>query len=371
MSSHNSNDDMEVIGPEDLEDSPPPSDEHLKQDSSITVRDLVKEDFTSTTDNFPEEAKNEDLIEVSTSDTSGDTEQIGEIVDVDVKNSSATTRDDDDDPPIEILQAPTPPIEILLAPTPPIEILKEPSPDNVPEQLDAVDKLESTQTSTPPIVVSPKLAAASPKPVEAAPKPVEAAPKPVEAAPKSVEAPTEPVQAVPEPIQAAPEPVQAAPEPVQAAPEPVQVVPEPVQVQAAPEPVPANPKPQVVATRPTVTTERPAATLEEVDDEEDDDDIDETLTERLIGLTEMFPDFVRNGSVNLVKGSWSLTQSCYSLGRAAAWVVFSSATILFMPVMIESERLQLQDQQKAQKNQILLGPGAAVSGGPSLGPPPI
>ena len=28
-----------------------------------------------------------------------------------------------------------------------------------------------------------------------------------------------------------------------------------------------------------------------------------------------------------------------------------------MPVMIETERLQLQDAQKAQKNQILLGPG--------------
>merc|ERR1711942_260966 len=133
---------------------------------------------------------------------------------------------------------------------------------------------------------------------------------------------------------------------------------------AAPSPAPA---PQPVSVRPAVTAERPAATLEEVDD----DDIDETLTERLIGLTEMFPDFVRNGSVSLVKGSWTLAQSRYSLTRAASWVVFSSATILFMPVMIESERLQLQDQQKAQKNQILLGPGAAVSGGPALGPPPI
>merc|ERR1719410_765286 len=102
----------------------------------------------------------------------------------------------------------------------------------------------------------------------------------------------------------------------------------------------ANPitQPAQVAVRPSVTVERPAATLEEVDDdEEDDDDIDETLTERLIGLTEMFPDFVRDGSVSVVKGSWSLTQSCYSLARAASWVIFSSATILFMPVMIESE----------------------------------
>ena len=52
-----------------------------------------------------------------------------------------------------------------------------------------------------------------------------------------------------------------------------------------------------------VTAARPAATLEEVgdEDEEDEEDIDETLMERLVGLTEMFPDFVTNGTVSLVK----------------------------------------------------------------------
>jgi len=109
----------------------------------------------------------------------------------------------------------------------------------------------------------------------------------------------------------------------------------------------------------------------EEDDEEDDDDIDETLTERLIGLTEMFPDGLRTGSVSLVKGSWSLTKSAYGMGRSAAWIVFSTAAILFMPVMIETERLSIMDQQKQQKTQMLLGPGVASSGPPSLGPPPI
>ena len=67
----------------------------------------------------------------------------------------------------------------------------------------------------------------------------------------------------------------------------------------APDPAPA-PEPAV---RPVVTATRPAATLEEVEDdgEEDDDDIDETLAERLLGLTEMFPDFVTNGTVSIVK----------------------------------------------------------------------
>merc|ERR1712080_541748 len=124
-----------------------------------------------------------------------------------------------------------------------------------------------------------------------------------------------------------------------------------------------------MGTRPAVTPARPAATLEEEDD--DEDEVDETLIERLVGLTEMFPQFIRNGSVSLAKGSMALSQASFSFAKAATWVIFSTATILFMPVMIETERLQLQDQQKAMKNQILLGPGMAQSGGPALGPPPI
>ena len=93
-----------------------------------------------------------------------------------------------------------------------------------------------------------------------------------------------------------------------AAPEPV-VAPEPV-LEASPAPAPqpaaAPSRPPVVATRPQVTPARPAATLEEevsehqdwpcyqffkllLQDDEEDDDFDETLSERLIGLTEMFP----------------------------------------------------------------------------------
>jgi len=134
-------------------------------------------------------------------------------------------------------------------------------------------------------------------------------------------------------------------------------------------PAPA-PEPSV---RPVVTATRPAATLEEVEDdgEEDDDDIDETLAERLLGLTEMFPDFVTNGTTSIFKNSVSLTKWSYSMGRTVSFIVFSSAALLFMPIMIETERLQIQDQQKAQKTQMLLGAGVATSGAPSIGPPPI
>jgi len=126
------------------------------------------------------------------------------------------------------------------------------------------------------------------------------------------------------------------------------------------DPLPNPSQSSAVSVRPT-----------EDDGEEDDDDIDETLTERLIGLTEMFPDFLTNGTVSLVKNSWAGTKYLYGFSRSAAWIFFSTASILFMPVMIETERLSIVDQQKQQKTQMLLGPGVASSGAPSLGPPPI
>jgi len=358
LSSNNSNADMEVINAEDLEDSPPPGEAE-----DVTAVDEMKD---------AQETKEEEVVVEATA--SGDTEQIGEIVDVDeeIVNKSASEEvaevEDDDDPPIEILEAPTPPLaedsvlepalEVVPAvevapvvaaavpadPTPAAAIVETPAA--VIKDADYDPPIEILEASTPP------LAEESEPEVEVAPAAVEVA-SVLAAAPIAVAAESTPAVAKVETPASAAAPAPSAPS-------------------AATAPAAPVPQPQVVSVRPTVTAERPAATLEEVDDEEeDDDDIDETLAERLVGLTEMFPDFVRTGSVSLVKSSWSLTQSCYSLGRAASWVIFSSATLLFMPIMIESERLQMQDQMKAQKNQILLGPGAAVSGGPSLGPPPI
>jgi len=147
----------------------------------------------------------------------------------------------------------------------------------------------------------------------------------------------------------------AAAEPAQAV-EVIEEIPRPAQVEP---PVQKQQKQEIVAR------------LEDEEEEDDDDDIDETLTERLIGLTEMFPECVRSGSASLVSGSWAATKSAYGLSRSIAWIFFSTASILFMPVIIETERMSIMDQQKQQKTQMLLGPGVASSGAPSLGPPPI
>ena len=100
------------------------------------------------------------------------------------------------------------------------------------------------------------------------------------------------------------------------------------------------------------------------EDEDDDDDFeDETLMERLIGLTEMFPDGFTDGAVGLAKNSASGVKWLYDSSRSLTWVVFSTASILFLPVIIETQLLEIEEAAKQQQRQILLGPGSAVSAG--------
>jgi anthranilate/para-aminobenzoate synthase component II len=44
-------------------------------------------------------------------------------------------------------------------------------------------------------------------------------------------------------------------------------------------------------------------------------------------------------------------------------IVFSSSVTLFLPIMIETERMGIEEAQKQQQRQILLGPGSAMSAG--------
>ncbi len=43
--------------------------------------------------------------------------------------------------------------------------------------------------------------------------------------------------------------------------------------------------------------------------------------------------------------------------------MFSSSALLFLPLMIETERMGIDEAQKQHQRQILLGPGAAISAG--------
>jgi len=110
----------------------------------------------------------------------------------------------------------------------------------------------------------------------------------------------------------------------------------------------------------------PVAQVNNYEDEDYDSDEenydDETILERILGLAEMFPESVRVGACTVASGSLASLKWVYSLSRSVSWIMFSSSAILFMPIMIETERMGMEEMQKQQQRQILLGPGAAVSG---------
>lgn len=129
----------------------------------------------------------------------------------------------------------------------------------------------------------------------------------------------------------------------------------------APAPAPAAPKPQPAASTTSKAT-APAAIKSKDDDY--DDEPDESLTERLWGLTEMFPEGVRTLSGAVTDLSVASVKTLYKFTCNASWIFFTSSMILFAPVVFEVERAQMEEMQKSQQKQVLLGPGSAVGGGP-------
>ena len=81
-------------------------------------------------------------------------------------------------------------------------------------------------------------------------------------------------------------------------------------------------------------------------------EVDETLAERLIGLTEMFPEPLRNFTCNFAGFTVSATKSLYGVCRSGLWIAASSACILALPVMFESERAAMEEQQLQQQRQV-------------------
>ncbi|XP_053577304.1 mitochondrial import receptor subunit TOM22 homolog [Bombina bombina] len=103
-------------------------------------------------------------------------------------------------------------------------------------------------------------------------------------------------------------------------------------------------------------------------EDDDDEELDETLSERLWGLTEMFPEMMRGVAGVTFDYSVCAAKKFYSFSRSALWIGTTSFMILVLPVVFETEKLQLEQQQQLQNRQLLLGPSAAMSG--SLPPMP-
>lgn len=136
---------------------------------------------------------------------------------------------------------------------------------------------------------------------------------------------------------------------------PVAAAPQPAAAEAAP-----PPKPQPTA---SATTKASAPAAIKSKDDDYDDEPDETLGERLWGLTEMFPETVRNVTGAVTNFSVASMKTVYKLTCNASWIFFTSSMILFAPIVFEVERAQMEEMQKSQQKQVLLGPGSAVGGG--------
>ncbi|KAI9581224.1 hypothetical protein GQX74_013811 [Glossina fuscipes] len=103
------------------------------------------------------------------------------------------------------------------------------------------------------------------------------------------------------------------------------------------------------------------------EEESYDDEPPETIKERLWGLTEMFPEPLREFTSGLLCVTSRVIMRVYRSACSASWICFTSSVILFAPVIFETERAQVEEMQKMQHKQLLLGSG--VGGLPGANEP--
>ncbi|XP_023167058.2 mitochondrial import receptor subunit TOM22 homolog isoform X2 [Drosophila hydei] len=107
--------------------------------------------------------------------------------------------------------------------------------------------------------------------------------------------------------------------------------------------------------------DKPANDEPQTDGENYDDEPDESFGERMMGLSEMFPESVRNAASTVTTTAVKSFRSFYQFSCNASWIFFTSSVILFAPVIFETERAQMEELHKSQQKQVLLGPGSAMA----------
>merc|ERR1712126_36000 len=102
----------------------------------------------------------------------------------------------------------------------------------------------------------------------------------------------------------------------------------------------------------------------------DDDFEDETIMERIVALSEMFPQGFTDNISGLKNKTFDSAKWVFSTTKNLTWILFSTATLLFLPAMLEAERVSSEEMEKVKRQQILLGPSAAMSTGNNAPLPP-
>lgn len=119
---------------------------------------------------------------------------------------------------------------------------------------------------------------------------------------------------------------------------------------------------------PPQPTAAPSNAVTGGEDDDFEEEPDESLGERLWGLTEMFPEPVRAATSAVSNVTIKSVAGLYKFTCNASWIFFTSSMILFAPVIFETERAQVEEMQKSQQKQVLLGTGGG-GGGSSGGMP--
>jgi len=92
-----------------------------------------------------------------------------------------------------------------------------------------------------------------------------------------------------------------------------------------------------------------------------DDIEDETWDERLWGLTEMFPQPVRNVCGGVVNNTTWLGANMLYYGRNALWIGSTTFMFMLLPYIVVKEGVDMERAQQMQQRQLLLGPSAATA----------
>lgn len=88
---------------------------------------------------------------------------------------------------------------------------------------------------------------------------------------------------------------------------------------------------------------------------------EESIIERLIGLNEMFPEKLRKAVGLTFSSSTSCLKWIFSTSKTVTWFACSTAAILVLPISLESERLEYEQQVKLRERNIILGPDTGES----------
>uniref|UniRef100_A0AC35TG78 Mitochondrial import receptor subunit TOM22 homolog n=1 Tax=Rhabditophanes sp. KR3021 TaxID=114890 RepID=A0AC35TG78_9BILA len=87
-----------------------------------------------------------------------------------------------------------------------------------------------------------------------------------------------------------------------------------------------------------------------------DSDLTESLTERLVGLTEFLPPWVSRAGTCTINATKALANASFYYGTNAIWVLSTTFVIIVLPYAVSKELHDLEVSEAKQRKEMLLGP---------------